>query len=251
MKQIDFKYKIWEITLKIIAFGLIPTAAFFYHPALIQTKEVIEYKLNINQPSFSEIKNKVDNKTKNKIEDLILEDKENIYSEIAGIVTLKDDSLEFYVIPTSNEKKARKAESYKDDWKSFYEYIKKNKNGYVEITRTRENLVDALIQKLGNENISNKTKNRLTNFMIDCYIDSSNNRSFHNYKDYHDFYFNNIRLKGDYIGDFHIHDNGEKVSEQDISESYNNRTLILISKKQGFELVDIVKGNINRYGFKY
>ncbi len=245
------KNKIASAIIRTITYFLLSTYTIFNIPAIPQTTSIIEYKLNVNQYSFSEIVNKVDNKTKKLIKNLVLEDKANDFTEFAGLITLNNNKLDFYVITTSNERIAITLDSYKDDWGKVYNYLKRRKNYFYEIISPSPFNLDSLINAFERKDLSEEKKNGLANNFINNYIFHSNNRSDHNYLNMVFYYYTNLKLKGEYVGDFHIHDNGENISIEDIKSSNVLRQIVIIGREDGFDLVDIARGSVQRAEFKY
>ena len=141
-----------------------------------------------------------DSRTQEAVDRLFVKDDALTYSEIAGIATIEYDNgpfLNFYTVRTENQKFAEQLLNSDTP----FELIRRNESFYNEITDIQPVLYNSLV------------RGECSDELVDTYLNSSDNKSTIDVLLMH---AENPCLRGEFLGSFHLHNDGSSPSQQDL-----------------------------------
>lgn len=188
-------------------------------------------------------------KTIKRLEQLIEDDKKNIFSETSLYITLgcgwdNKPFLNLYKMSnTLNERNAKVLYKHRNNPWFVVDFIKNNKEEYQAMTGLSDYIFERLESTLNGMNDPTKREN-FGKFLAGWYVDSSDSCSHVDYLTWVDFYLKNFLLvKGKYVGMGHIHcmEGDTGPSDQDLENSKKVRELLFVNKHDGIIMYDLVK----------
>ncbi|MEM4245496.1 MAG: hypothetical protein QXR60_04820, partial [Candidatus Nanoarchaeia archaeon] len=237
-----------------------------------ETVHEYAYKNNVDQVSFDELKSAFQHpSTISRLEELIVKDRENVFTEIPLHITLDYDKagkpfLIFYERKTFNERNARMLLKNRDNPSFVMDFVKSNTAHYKKITNIPDKLYDKLISMFKDAdsmiNQNNNLKREKAQFLrknigrtiVDLYLDCTDTRIVEDATSLKDFYWKNfLKFKGKYVGLGHIHllsIDSHMPSPEDIKASERLRQLIFAQTVDDLILYDVYKKNINSVSAK-
>lgn len=186
-------------------------------------------------------------RTIRKVKELFEKDIRNTYSEISGIATLcrekKDCYIRFYEIKSENEDFVEELENARRrrDSKEMMKILKKNKEIFMSILDIDK---EKYGQMMHMAEMKERTKESYLTRILAWVKTISNSLDIYSPENTADFY-HKVNLEGEYIGEFHTHDDGSHAVSSDLNSSFTSRQLVFSLKRDGFTLYDIVTGAVN------
>lgn len=193
--------------------------------------------------SFSALKIAINNPESVKaIKSAISRHKETRLTEKGGFMTIsyevgKKPLLHFYFVVTEGEEFIEKFKKASHDWRIMYKLMKENPAEFAIIPYQYRACLNTYSLNISVE----KKKQRFQSF-ADLFLYMSKNTYCPDAVRYIETLADK-KVSGYYVGDFHVHPFENDASFQDKQNSAFQRVLILIPRKGGFDLVDLVHVN--------
>jgi len=198
------------------------------------------WKANNHSLSQDELKHCLESQiTNSTINSLINKDEKVNYSEVGGLVVLKNDEkgkyLDFIELKSENQKVADKIIAHREN----KEYLKK-------LFHLERYIFEPILSKKLYENVSERIqKNEMEHYFLEkiipLFLYFSDSQYLKNVKDIKKQFYPGEH-QGKILGKFHIHNRGRPPSNKDLESSKYLREFVIVTEGKGYDIYQLNHG---------